>query len=202
MNDDWFWLYAALDSSETRRAALLLRCACPLSFFFFLARALSLTRSLPRAVTRPLSAALALSFSSVLALSLSIYACMHACMHACVHAHAHAHAHASPTPALPSPPHPPHHSNDAMRDHQWALNMQIHLDDAKNTSQARANTPWRIQEHKDFLRWQVRELRKKTEKKKQKQRERCHSDVRGCRPLRGGRPPPPLALCAPVGCRV
>ena len=80
MNDDWFWLYAALDSSETRRAALLLRCACPLSFFFFLARALSLTRSLLRAVTRPLSAALALSFSSVLALSLSIYACMHACM--------------------------------------------------------------------------------------------------------------------------
>ena len=103
MNDDWFWLYAALDSSETRRAALLLRCACPLSFFFFLARALSLTRSLPRAVTRPLSAALALSFSSVLALSLSIYACMHACMHAYTHTRTHTHTH----PRLPLFPHPP-----------------------------------------------------------------------------------------------
>jgi proteinaceous RNase P len=71
MNDDWFWLYAALESSETRRATLLL-------------------------------------------------------------------------------------SNDQMRDHQWAMNIRIKLDDSHDSSNLDTNLAWRVQEHKDFLRWQER----------------------------------------------
>ena len=67
MNDDWFWLYAALESSETRRSTMLV-------------------------------------------------------------------------------------SNDQMRDHQWALNLRITLDDNNNAPNLNANLAWRVQEHKDFLR--------------------------------------------------
>jgi proteinaceous RNase P len=71
MNDDWFWLYAALDSSETRRSTMLV-------------------------------------------------------------------------------------SNDQMRDHQWALNLRITLDDHNNAPNLNPNLAWRVQEHKDFLRWKER----------------------------------------------
>ena len=80
MNDDWFWLYAALEASEASRHTLLL-------------------------------------------------------------------------------------SNDAMRDHQWAINLRIQLDDASVHAASsegggaggnEVNLAWRVQEHQDFLRWQER----------------------------------------------